>query len=74
MSFCLKRLFLSMTFNLSLFMMLIIGIQNSANNSKVKFLKNRTVDLPISFIIGASFISGSLTGSFINLNFRNKKN
>tara|TARA_A100001388_G_C28769086_1_gene502681 strand:- start:873 stop:1046 length:174 start_codon:yes stop_codon:yes gene_type:complete len=49
--------------------MLMIGIQNSWKNSNVKFFTIKTVNLPISFIIGTSFISGSLIGSFLNLNF-----
>ena len=55
----LKKIFLLITFNFSLFIMLIIGIQNSTSKSKVNFTKLKTVDLPISFIIGASFITGS---------------
>ena len=75
MSHPLKRIFLSITFNLSLFVILIIGIQNSINKSRVNLIINKTVDLPISFIIGTSFIGGSLSGSliFIYLNFQNKR-
>ena len=46
--------------------MLIIGIQNSSNKNKVNFLLNESVELPVSFIVGVSFISGSIIGSFIN--------
>ncbi len=53
--------------------MLIIGIQNSSKKEKVTLLKNESVSLPISFIIGISFISGSLSGSFFNFNLRNTK-
>ena len=60
-----KKLFLIFIFNLSLFTFLIIGIQNSHKKSKVDLLINQTVQLPISFIIGVSFISGSLLGSFL---------
>ena len=50
--------------------MLIIGIQNSsAIKSRVNFLNDETVELPISFIIGFSFISGSMIGSFLNVSF-----
>ena len=42
----------------------MIGIQNSSSKKKVKFLINETLNLPISFIIGISFIGGSITGSF----------
>ena len=64
-----KKIFFPITFNLSLFVLLIIGIQNSDSRSKVNFMINETVNLPISFIIGASFICGSLSGSFLCLNF-----
>ena len=43
--------------------MLIVGIQNSSNKKKVNLLFGETVSLPISFIVGVSFISGSLIGS-----------
>ena len=62
-----KLLFLTI-YNISLFFILIIGIQNSNNKSKVFFYKNETIELPISFIIGITFISGSIFGSFISLN------
>ncbi len=64
MIFPIKKIFLNVVFNSCIFIILIIGIQNSSNKSKVKFLKNETVDLPISFIVGGSFICGSLFASF----------
>ena len=69
----LKKSIFGLIFNSSLFFLLIIGIQNSSSKSKVNFLINKTVDLPISFVIGTSFISGSLIGSLltINLNIKN---
>ena len=47
----------------------MVAIQNSVKKSKVNFLINETVKLPISFIIGSSFICGSVIGSFFNINF-----
>ena len=73
MSLILKKIIFTTTFNSCLFLLLIVGIQNSSNKSKVNFLINETVKLPISFIMGASFISGSLLGSFFNLNLNKKK-
>ena len=64
MIFPIKKIFLNVVFNSCIFIILIIGIQNSSNKSKVKFLKNETVDLPISFIVGGSFICGSLFSIF----------
>ena len=72
MSVILKKIIFAATFNSCLFLLLIIGIQNSSIKSKVNFLINETVILPISFIIGASFISGSLMGSFLNINLTKK--
>ena len=72
MSVILKKIVFAFTFNSSLFLLLIIGIQNSSNKSKINFLINETVKLPISFVIGSSFIAGSIIGSFININITNK--
>ena len=69
----LKKLVFLLTFNISLFLILMIGIQNSSSKKKVNLLINETIKFPISFIIGISFISGSLTGSFLNINLNNKK-
>lgn len=69
-----KRLFLTLSINSCLFIILIIGIQNSSNKSKVDLLIDETVILPVGFIIGTSFISGSLIGSFLPINFDHKKN
>ena len=62
----LKKLFLGIICNTTLFFIFFIGIQNSANKEKVIFLNNETVNLPISFIIGSSFIAGSFTSSFLS--------
>ena len=69
-----KKLFLNFSFNLSLFLILIIGIQNSSNKSKVNLLIDESIKLPISFIIGTSFISGSIIGSLIPLSLYRKNN
>ena len=73
MIFRLKRLLFNLTFNISLFLLLIIAIQNSSNKAKVKLIIDETIELPISFIIGASFISGSIIGSLIPENIYKKK-
>ena len=68
----LKKILFTFMFNFSLFLILMIAIQNSLNKKKLNIIIGETVKLPISFIIGMSFISGSLTGSFITTNFGNK--
>ena len=74
MFFSLKKLFFTITFNFTLFLLLMIGIQNSTNKNKVNLVISESVNLPISFIIGVSFISGSLAGSLLSLNLAYKKN
>ena len=67
-----KNLVISIIFNLSLFILLLVGIQNSSNKRKVNLLINETVNLPVSFILGSSFIMGSLTGSLLYSNLLSK--
>ena len=68
-----KNVIFALTLNSALFLLLIIGIQNSSNKSKVKIIIGETVSLPVSFIVGISFISGSVAGSILTINL-NKKN
>ena len=68
-----KKLISSVLFNSSLFFLLVISIQNSSNKHKVNFLINETVSLPVSFIIGISFISGSVTGNLLTFNLNTNK-
>ena len=72
MSLQLRKLFNSFIFNFSLFLFLMIGIQNSSDKKKVNFIIGETVTLPISFIIGISFISGSISGSLLTINTKDK--
>ena len=69
----LKRVFFTFSLNLSLFLILMIGIQNSNNKSKVNLIVNETVSLPISFIMGTSFIFGFILGSFAPIYFVHEK-
>ena len=67
----LKKLSFVLIFNSFLFLLMLIGIQNSSKKSKVNLIINETVSLPISFIIGISAISGSLIGSLLTINLNN---
>lgn len=67
MSLLVKKLFLSAIFNTCLFLALFVGIQNTSNKSKVDLLIDKTIELPISFIVGSSFILGSILGTFLVL-------
>ena len=70
-----KLLYIALV-NLSLFILLIIGIQNSTKKMKVNILISETIELPVSFTIGSSFIIGSILGNLVSLDnpFRKKKN
>ena len=68
MSLFIKKLFLTIIFNSCLFALLFIGIQNSSNKSKVELLISESIELPISFIVGSSFVLGSIFGSFFVFN------
>ena len=68
----LKKFIFNITINITLLFILLIGIQNSSNKTKVNLLFIETVQLPISFIIGTSFISGSLLGGLIPFNLIKK--
>ncbi len=72
MSIFIKKLLYSAIFNSCLFVLLFVGIQNSSNKSKVDFLINETIELPISFLVGSSFILGSILGSFVDFNMNHK--
>ena len=67
MSFVIKKLLFSTIFNSCLFLLLFIGIQNSSTKSKVDLLVDETIELPISFIVGSSFILGSIIGSTLTI-------
>tara|TARA_B100000212_G_C27357047_1_gene526347 strand:+ start:497 stop:715 length:219 start_codon:yes stop_codon:yes gene_type:complete len=68
----LKKLSFIFIYNSCLFLLLIIGIQNSDNKSKVNFLTKESVHLPVSFIVGMSFITGSIIGNSLNFKSNNK--
>ena len=72
MSFLIKKIFLAVIFNSCLFVVLFIGIQNSTNKNKVDLLIDETIELPISFIVGSSFILGSIFGSFLGIDMDNE--
>ena len=71
MYYKLNKFLLNSALNLIFFFLLLIGIQNSSNKARVNLLIDETIALPISFIIGTSFISGSLLGGLLTLNIVN---
>ena len=68
-----KKIIFAAIFNSCLFTLLIIGLQNNLNKRKVNFLVEKTVNLPIGFIVGTSFITGSIIGNLFTLSLKNKK-
>ena len=72
MNFLFKKLTFSLVFNSSLFLILFIGIQNSSQKTRINLLVDKTVELPISFTVGVSFITGSLLGNLLLFNYNRK--
>ena len=68
-----KKISLILLFNSFIFIMMLISIQNSNYKSKLNLIFFETINLPLSFIIGSSFILGSLTGT-IAISNRIEKN
>lgn len=67
MPYLIKKFLFTLIFNASLLTILILGIQNSSNKNIVNFFFDKTVQLPVSFIVGISFISGSILGSCLTI-------
>tara|TARA_Y100000589_G_scaffold323992_1_gene359408 strand:- start:588 stop:806 length:219 start_codon:yes stop_codon:yes gene_type:complete len=51
--------------NFALLTFLLIGMQNNHSTKKVSFLNYETIQMPLGFISGSSFIIGSLTGNLV---------
>ena len=62
----LKKLIFSSLFNFVLFLILMIGTQNSTNKKNVNLIFSESVNLPVGFIVGISFIAGSLSGNIFH--------
>ncbi len=73
MTIYIKKLFFNAALNITLFLLLMIGIQNSSKSHTINLILTETIKLPIGFIVGISFISGSITGGLMNINFNSKK-
>ena len=73
MNIYIKKIFFNSALNITLFLLLMLGIQNSNKSHKINLILSETIKLPTGFIVGMSFISGSITGSLMNINFNIKK-
>ena len=67
--YLLKKLIFLLSINSILFIFLIVCTQNSSSKSKINFIFKESVELPLGFIAGSSFILGSLAGSIFFLNY-----
>lgn len=66
------RIIHPLLFNSFLFIFLFLGIQNSNDKQKVFFYKYSSIEIPISFIAGSSFIFGSLYSNILTLLLQEK--
>ena len=67
-----RKIIYIILFNSSLLLILMVGIQNSSSKRKVNLIISETVQLPVSFIIGVSFITGSISANLFQNNFLRK--
>ena len=70
-----KALLLNIVINSFLLLLLTLVIQNSSNKNEVNLIFFKTISLPLSFILGSSFIGGSFCSGIVqNLDFKVNKN
>ena len=77
MFFRLQLLTLNIATAILLFFFLCLGSQNLGRKHSLDFLINKTVDLPIGFLIGTSFTLGFISGginSVLMINNNNNNN
>ena len=78
MLFRLKLLTLNIASAILLIFFLCLGSQNLNKKHSLNFFVNKTVDLPIGFLVGTSFalgvMSGGLTSVLTNYKDLNNKN
>tara|TARA_B100000214_G_scaffold84082_1_gene57247 strand:- start:1003 stop:1254 length:252 start_codon:yes stop_codon:yes gene_type:complete len=67
MFFRFKLLTLNITTAILLIFFLCLGSQNLAKKHSLDFLINKTVELPIGFLIGTSFSLGFLSGGLTSV-------
>ena len=62
MKISLKYLFMNFLIHSTLLILIFLVSQNNKYKSSINFLTMKSVEIPIGFIIGLSFISGSAIG------------
>ncbi len=68
-----RKLFFILALNFSMFLLIMIATQNSLEKRKVNFILGETISLPTGFIMGISFISGSITSSIFTFKSHNEE-
>ncbi len=66
-------LFLNLLVNFVMFSLLFLGVQNANKKNAINFLSYQSVEMPLGFILGVSFILGTTTGSLPVLFSKNSK-
>ena len=67
MFFKVKLLTLNLASAILLIFFLCLGSQNLSKKHSIDFLINKTVDLPIGFLIGTSFTLGLMSGGLTSI-------
>ncbi len=73
MFFRLQLLTLNIATAILLILFLCLGSQNLGKRYSLNFLVNKTVDLPIGFLIGTSFTLGLMSGGISSILMINDK-
>ena len=60
--------------NIIILNLILIGVQNANKKNSIKFLTYETIEMPVGFILGISFLFGVSTGSSLLLIKRNTNN
>ena len=68
-----KFLLINLMVNFVIFLLLFIGIQNANTQNRVNFLKMKSIELPLGFILGLNFVIGSAIGSALVIIPRNEQ-
>ena len=74
MFFRLQLLTLNIASAILLIFFLCLGSQNLSRRHSVNFLINKTVPLPIGFLVGTSFTLGVISGGLTSISITNNLN
>ena len=66
-------LFLNLLVNFVMFSLLFLGVQNANKKNAINFFSYQSVEMPVGFILGLSFIFGTTIGGLPLLFSENSK-